>query len=88
VAAKDEERAVADWRARVWRQRRHLRAERRFSPTDSTASQHSRVLQTLPAPDIGAMACPITVTKFVGTVSLGLLTVSTKKARSRRDGIS
>jgi hypothetical protein len=34
------------------------------------------------------MACPITVTKFVGTVSLGLLTVSTKKARSRRDSIS
>lgn len=28
------------------------------------------------------MACPITVTKFVGTVSLGLLTVSAKKKRN------
>lgn len=92
IASNDEQRAVADWRARLWQQRRHNVTFK--CSQDSTFFNFQLhglpelVSQTLFASDTGAMACPITVTKFVGTVSLGLLTVSTKKKALGRDNIS
>lgn len=80
-----EESAVADWRARVWRRRRHFRFLQDLQllsyagSLTSIASIPEQLCKSIRADCArisATMACPITVTKFVGTVSLGLLTVS------------